>query len=204
MNLSDVFSLTLEHLYLVIVGTLVGGGVGFVLAIWVRRRPRWAATFIGLAEVIQTLPGIALLAFLLLAFGLGNPPVIVALGLYSILPVLANTYEGLQNVDPVYLGIGKGMGMTPGQIFRQIELPIAFPVILAGLRVALVTSIGVATIGVFVGGGGLGVLIYRGLQTIDTQTMLSGAIPAALLAIVIEVGLSLWERQLVKATASKR
>jgi osmoprotectant transport system permease protein len=204
MNLSDLALPTLEHLYLVFVGTIVGGGIGFLLAIWVRRRPRWAATLIGLAEVIQTLPGIALLAFLLLAFGLGDPPVIVALSLYAILPVLSNTYEGLDGVDPVYLAIGKGMGLTPGQIFRQIELPLAFPVILAGVRVALVTSIGIATIGVFVGGGGLGVLIYRGLETIDTQTMLEGAIPAALLAIVIEVGLSLWERRLVKATASQR
>ena len=201
MNLSDVGSLTYQHLYLVIIGTLIGGGLGFVLAIWVRQHPGWAAGLIGLAEVIQTLPGIALLAFLLLLFGLGNTPVIVALALYAILPVLANTYEGLQGVDPVYLAIGKGMGMTSGQIFRQIELPLAFPVILAGVRVALVTSIGIATIGVFVGGGGLGVLIYRGLQTIDTQTMLAGAIPAALLAIVLEVGLSLWERRLARATA---
>jgi osmoprotectant transport system permease protein len=203
MNLSDVGPLTFQHLYLVIIGTFIGGGIGFLLAIWARRRPGWATVFIGLAEVIQTLPGIALLAFLLLAFGLGNGPVIVALALYAILPVLANTYEGLQSVDPVYLAIGKGMGMTPGQIFRQIELPLAFPVILAGLRVALVTSIGIATIGVFVGGGGLGVLIYRGLQTIDTQTMLAGAIPAALLAIVLEVGLSLWERRVARATASR-
>ncbi|HET8851974.1 MAG TPA: ABC transporter permease [Ktedonobacteraceae bacterium] len=203
MNLSDVGLLTLEHLELVIVGTFFGGLAGFLLAIWVRRRPRWAASLLGLAEVIQTIPGIALLAFLLLALGLGNPPVYVALALYSILPVLSNTYEGLQGVDPVYLAIGKGMGMTPGQIFRQIELPLAFPVILAGLRVALVTSIGLATIGVFVGGGGLGVLIYRGLQTIDFQTMLAGAIPAGLLAILLEVGLSLLERRLAKATASK-
>jgi len=204
MNLSDVGSLTFQHLYLVIIGTFVGGGVGFLSAVWMRRRPAWASALIGLAEVIQTLPGIALLAFLLLAFGLGNTPVVVALALYAILPVLANTYEGLQGVDPVYLAIGKGMGMTPGQIFRQIELPLAFPVILAGMRVALVTSIGVATIGVFVGGGGLGVLIYRGLQTIDTQTMLAGAIPAGLLAITLEVGLSLWERGLARATAAKR
>ena len=203
MNLSDIGPLTLEHLELVIAGTFFGGLVGFLLAIWVRRRPGLAALFMGLAEVIQTLPGIALLAFLLLAFGLGDLTVVWALSLYAILPVLSNTYEGLQGVDPVYLAIGKGMGMTPGQIFRQIELPLAFPVILAGLRVALVTSIGIATIGVFVGGGGLGVLIYRGLQTIDIQTMLAGAIPAALLAIVLEVGLSLWERRLARAAASK-
>jgi len=200
MNLSDIGPLTFQHLYLVIIGTLIGGSVGFLLAILVRRSPGLAALLIGLAEVIQTLPGIALLAFLLLAFGLGDAPVIVALSLYAILPVLSNTYEGLQGVDPVYLAIGKGMGMTPGQIFLQIELPLAFPVILAGLRVALVTSIGIATIGVFVGGGGLGVLIFRGLQTIDFQIMLGGAIPAALLAIVLEVGLSLWERGLARAT----
>lgn len=201
MNLSDIGALTYQHIFLVVIGTLIGGGLGFLLAIWVRRRPRWAAGLVGLAEIIQTLPGIALLAFLLLAFGLGNGPVIVALALYAILPVLANTYEGLQSVDPAYLAIGKGVGMTTEQIFRQIELPLAFPVILAGVRVALVTSIGIATIGVFVGGGGLGIPIYQGLQTIDVPTMLSGAIPAALLAIVLEVGISLWERRLAKATS---
>ncbi|BCL83252.1 amino acid ABC transporter permease [Ktedonobacteria bacterium brp13] len=196
ISLSNVSELAFQQLYLSVIGTLVGGIVGFALAVWVRRRPRWASVLIGLAEVIQTIPGIALLAFLLLAFGLGDTTLIVGLGLYAILPILQNTYEGLVSVDPVYLGIGTGMGMTPGEIFRQIELPLAFPFILAGLRIALVTSIGVATIGVFVGSGGLGTLIYRGLQLIDIQVILAGAIPAGLLAILLEVGLSLLERKL--------
>jgi osmoprotectant transport system permease protein len=196
ISLSNVSELAFQQLYLSVFGTLVGGIVGFILAIWVRRRPRWASVLIGLAEVIQTIPGIALLAFLLLAFGLGDTTLIVGLGLYAILPILQNTYEGLVSVDPVYLGIGTGMGMTSGEIFRQIELPLALPFILAGLRIALVTSIGVATIGVFVGSGGLGTLIYRGLQLIDIQVILAGAIPAGLLAILLEVVLSLLERKL--------
>lgn len=203
LGLPYMAQLTFQHLYLSFLGTLAGGLVGFLLATWVRRRPRWASVFIGLAEVIQTIPGIALLAFLLLAFGLGDTTLIVGLALYSILPVLQNTYEGLVGVDPVYLDIGKGMGMTPGEIFRQIELPLAFPVILAGLRVALVTAIGIATIGVFIGSGGLGVVIYRGLQTIDMPAIVTGAIPAALLAVLLEVGLSLVERRLSKTTSQR-
>ncbi|MBO0784264.1 MAG: ABC transporter permease, partial [Ktedonobacteraceae bacterium] len=169
----------------------------------VRRQPGLASVLIGLAEIIQTIPGIALLAFLLLAFGLGNTTLVIGLALYAILPVLQNTYEGLAAVDPVYLDIGKGMGMTPGEIFRQIELPLAFPVILAGLRVSLVTSIGIATIGVFVGADGLGTVIYRGLQIIDMQTMLAGAIPAALLAVLLEVALSLATRKAAKTTLQR-
>lgn len=201
---SEIGQLTFQHIYLVIIGTLLGGLVGFVLAIWVRRLPRLAAFFVALAEIIQTVPSLALLVLLLLAFGLGDTTVIVALALYAILPVLANTYEGLQGVDPIYLAIGKGMGMTEGQILRQIELPLAFPVILAGIRVALVTSIGIATIGVLIGGDGLGVKIYQGLQRHNNPTILQGAIPAALLAIVLEVGISLWERSIMRATAAKR
>lgn len=203
ISLPNISLLTLQHLYLSVIGTLVGGFVGFLLAVWIRNRPQWAPILIGIAEIIQTIPGIALLAFLLLAFGLGDTTLVVGLGLYAILPVLQNTYEGLVNVDPVYPGIGKGMGMTPRQIFFQIELPLAFPLILAGIRVSLVTAIGVATIGVFIGADGLGVLIYRGLQILDIPTMLAGAIPAALLAILVEVILTLLERRLSK-TASVR
>lgn len=202
-SLPYVSMLALQHLYLSVVGTLIGAAIGFLLAVYVRKRPRLASALIGIAEVIQTIPGIALLAFLLLAFGLGNGTLIVGLALYAILPVMQNTYEGLEGVDPVYMGIGNGMGMTRGQIFRQIELPLAFPVILTGLRVALVTSIGVATIGVFVGADGLGSLIYRGLQLIDTQVMLAGAIPAGLLAILIEVILTLLERRLSRAASAR-
>lgn len=203
VNISNVIALTFQHLYLSVIGTLLGAIVGFVLAIWARRWRRLAATLVGLAEVIQTIPGIALLAFLLLAFGLGNTTLIAGIALYAILPILQNTYEGLEGIDHAYREIGKGMGMTPGEIFLQIEIPLAFPVILAGLRVALVTSIGFATIGVFVGSGGLGELIYRGLQTIDVPTMLAGAIPAGLLAILLEVILSLLERRLSKVTAAR-
>ncbi len=202
-SLPYVSMLTFQHLYLSVVGTLIGAAIGFALAVWARRRPRLANALIGIAEVIQTIPGIALLAFLLLAFGLGNGTLVVGLALYAILPVMQNTYEGLEGVDPVYMGIGKGMGMTRGQIFRQVELPLAFPVILTGLRVALVTSIGVATIGVFVGADGLGLLIYRGLQLIDTQVILAGAIPAGLLAILIEVILTLLERRLSRAASAR-
>jgi osmoprotectant transport system permease protein len=203
LTLTNISILTIQHLYLSIVGALVGGAAGFVLAVRLRSYPRWIALAIGLAEIIQTIPGIALLAFLLLAFGLGDTTLVIGLGLYAILPVLQNTYEGLENVDPVYLGIGKGMGMTNGQIFRQIQIPLAFPLILAGLRTALVTSIGVTTIGVFIGADGLGTLIFQGLQQIYFQAMLAGAIPAGVLAILVEVVLTVLERRLSKAVSQQ-
>lgn len=203
LSLTNIALLTFQHLYLSILGVLVGGAVGFVLAVWLRPHARWIALAVGLAEIIQTIPGLALLAFLLLAFGLGDTTLVIGLGLYAILPVLQNTYEGLENVDPVYLGIGKGMGMTSGQIFRQIEIPLAFPLILAGLRTALVTSIGVTTIGVFINADGLGTLIYTGLRQNYTQAILAGGIPAALLAVLVEVVLILLERRLSNAVSQR-
>ena len=204
LNLTNIALLTFQHLYLSIIGTIVGGAVGFGLAVWLRSHTRWIALAIGLAEVIQTIPGIALLAFLLLAFGLGDTTLVIGLALYAILPVLQNTYEGLENVDPVYLGIGKGMGMTRGQIFRQIEVPLAFPLILAGLRNALIISIGVTTIGVFIGADGLGTFIYTGIQQYPYfQALLAGGIRAALLAILVEVVLTVLERRLSKNVAQR-
>ncbi|MCL6547368.1 MAG: ABC transporter permease [Alicyclobacillus sp.] len=193
-----ILSAAWQHLYLSILGTLLGGALGFVVAVLSRRRPRVVTVFMSLAEIIQTFPSIALLAILLLVFGLGNPTLIVALGLYGIMPVLQNTYEGIRSVDPMLLDIATGMGMTKGQILRRVELPIALPFILAGFRVSLVTAIGIATIGVFVGAGGLGLLIYRGLQMIDNTIMLEGAIPAALLAILVELLGGYAERRLAK------
>lgn len=195
-----IASLTLQHLYLSLLGTALGALVGIGGGTATRNWRRLTSWFLGLSEVIQTVPSIALLAILLLLFGLGNTTVVIALALYAIMPTLQNTYEGFRSVDPIYLEIGEAMGMTALQVFRAVELPLALPVILAGLRIALVTSIGIATIGVFVGGGGLGVLIYRGLQLIDTRLILEGAIPAALLAIVVEVLFGWVERWLRQNT----
>lgn len=195
---TDVLSAAWVHLYLSLIGTLAGGSVGFVIAILTRKRPRIATFFLSIAEIIQTFPSIALLAMLLLVFGLGNTTLVVALALYGIMPVLQNTYEGLNAVDPMLIEISKGMGMTKQQTLRRIELPLAFPLILTGFRVSLVTSIGVATIGVFIGAGGLGLFIFRGLQMLDNNIMLKGAIPAALLAILVEVLVGLMERRLAK------
>jgi len=195
---SDILSATWVHLYLSIIGSVIGGAVGLGLAIATRKRPRLATFLLGIAEIIQTFPSIALLAILLLVFGLGNTTLVVALALYGIMPVLQNTYEGLRSIDPILLDIGKGMGMKKGQIFRRIEFPLAIPVIVAGFRVSLVTSIGIATIGVFIGAGGLGVIIFRGLQLIDNTILLEGAIPAALLAIAVEFIIGALERRLAK------
>ncbi len=198
VTFSDILSASFVHLYLSLIGTFAGGLIGFIVAVLGRNHARILTVFLTIAELIQTFPSIAMLALLLLVFGLGNNTLIVALALYGIMPVLQNTYEGLSAVDPMLIDVGRGMGMTKRQVLRRVELPLTFPMILAGFRVSLVTSIGIATIGVFVGSGGLGLFIYRGLQMLDNQIMLEGAVPAAILAILVELLIGLLERRLAK------
>ena len=199
---TEIFSRTLEHLWLVAaamsIAVLIGLPLGIVL---VRRRTlrRWV---LGTANVIQTIPSLALFGFLIpvpLLGGIGASTAIVALALYALLPILRNTYTGIAGVDPSVLEAARAMGMTPRQILWQIELPLAMGVILAGVRVATVLCIGVATIAAAVGAGGLGVFIFRGVAMVNNSVILAGAIPAALLAIAADLLLGAVERKLTPA-----
>jgi osmoprotectant transport system permease protein len=154
---------------------------------------------LGLANVVQTVPSLALFGFLIpvpFLGGIGDTTAIVALTLYALLPILRNTYEGLAGVDPAVVEAARAMGMTDRQMLWQVELPLSLPVILAGVRVATVISIGVATIAAAIGAGGLGVFIFRGVAMVSNAVILAGAIPAALLAIAADVIFSLIERRL--------
>ena len=202
MNPSEILALTGEHLELVAIAILVAAGIGLPAAVALTRRPsarRWA---LGFANIAQTIPSLALFGFLLplpLIGGIGKRTAIVALCLYALLPILRNTLTGILGVDGGVRESALAMGMTGRQILWQVELPLAMPSIVAGLRIATVTTIGTATIAAAIGGGGLGVFIFRGLAMFDKVQVLAGAVPAALMALAADEGLEWIERRLSPA-----
>ncbi len=187
-------ALTARHLYLTGVAVLAACAIGIPLGIAASRRPRLAALALGSAGVLQTIPSIALLAFMLPLFGVGTTPAIAALFLYGLLPILRNTVAGLRSVDRQLIEVGVGLGMRRRQILRYVELPLAGRVILAGVRTSTVINIGTATLAAFIGAGGLGDPIVTGLTVTDTNLILSGALPAAALAVVADLALAGVER----------
>jgi osmoprotectant transport system permease protein len=186
--------LTLRHLFLT--GTAIAAAclLGIPLGIGASRRPRLAAAALTTSGILQTIPSIALLAFMLPVFGIGPVPAVVALFLYGLLPILRNTVAGLQGISPQLIEVGHGLGMKPLQLLWRVELPLAVPVILAGIRTATVINIGTATLAAFIGAGGLGDPIVTGLTVTDTNLILCGALPAAALAVVVDAALGRFER----------
>jgi osmoprotectant transport system permease protein len=183
---------------LVAVSTLLAAAIGIPLGIILTRRPRLARPVLAIAGIVQTIPSLALFGFLLpmpLIGGIGARTAIVALLVYAMLPVLRNTYAGILSVDPSISEAATGLGMTARQRLWWVELPLALPVVLAGVRIATVVSIGLATIAAAIGAGGLGVLIYRGIAIVDNRQILAGAVPAALLALAADGLLGLLERR---------
>ena len=186
--------LTGWHLVLTGCAEVLACLVAIPLGIAVSRKPRLAATALGAAGVMQTIPSIALLAFMLPLFGIGATTAIAALFLYGLLPILRNTVTGLRGVDAQVAEVARGLGMTPGQLLRQVELPLATPVIVAGVRTSTVINIGTATLAAFIGAGGLGEPIVTGLTVTDMNLILSGALPAAVLAVCVDACLAGVER----------
>jgi osmoprotectant transport system permease protein len=196
---AEILALTGEHVLLVLASTLLAVAIGVPLGVALTRRPRLARPVLGFANVVQTIPSLALFGFLIplpLIGGIGARTAITALVVYALLPVLRNTHAGILSVDPAVKEAATGIGMTPGQRLRSVELPLALPVVLAGVRIATVVSIGLATIAAAIGAGGLGVLIYRGVAIVDHRLILAGAVPAALLALAADWGLGFVERRL--------
>lgn len=196
--LSEVVSLTGEHIFIVAVSCGVAVVIGVGLGIAGTRRPGVRRVSVAVASVLQTIPSLALFGFLLpvpLIGGIGQHTAMLALVLYSVLPVLRNTIVGIQSVDAPVREAAVAMGMTDGQLLRLVELPLAAPTILAGIRIALVTNIGTAVIAAVIGGGGLGVLIFRGVASVNTMEILAGAIPAAVLALVADWCMTALERR---------
>ncbi|MGB9334083.1 MAG: ABC transporter permease [Candidatus Acidiferrales bacterium] len=197
-NRIEIFSATLEHLALVGAAMLIAVLVGVPAGILVTRRKWLEKPILGIANVAETIPSLALLGFLLPVPWLGDRAerlAIAALALYALLPIIRNTATGIEGVDPSVREAARAMGMTDRQILTKVELPLAFSYLLAGIRVAAVLTIGIATVAAAVGAGGLGEFIFRGLAMVNNQLILAGAIPAALLALAADFLLGLLERR---------
>ncbi len=206
-HLTEFTTLLGQHVLLVGASTLVAILTGVPLGILAARRPRLGAPIVWLANVVQTIPSLAMFGFLLpLPFigGLGARVAIFVLILYALLPIVRTTTAGLRSVDRVLVEAGTAMGMTPGQLLRQVELPLALPSIVAGIRVAAVIGVGTATIAAAVGAGGLGEYIFRGLSMVDSTVILAGAVPSAVLALAIDGLLTLVERGLKNSGTATR
>lgn len=185
----------LEHIYLSFVAVAVGVAIALPTGILIARYRKYAEPIIGVTAVFQTIPSLALFGFLVPILGIGSPTALIALIIYALLPILRNTYTGITGVDSSIIEAGRGMGMTRTQILRQIELPLALPFIMAGIRTATVLTVGIATLATFVGAGGLGDIIYRGLQSYNNSLVLAGALPVALLAIGFDLVLKWIEKR---------
>ena len=195
----ELATLVAEHILLVAVSTTIAVAIGVPLAVFATRRPRLASPLVAIASVVQTIPSLAMFGFLLpvpLLGGIGARAALVVLVLYGLLPIVRSTIVGITGIDPSIRAAGVAMGMQPREILRQIELPLAMPAIVAGIRVAAVVGVGSATIAAAIGAGGLGQYIYRGLSMVDSSVILAGAIPAALLALVVDGSLLWVERRL--------
>lgn len=185
-NKSQIFSLFFQHIGLTLLAVVIAVIIGVPTGILIKRSEKVARPVLMLANVIQAVPSLALLGFLIPLIGIGSPPAIIMVVLYSLLPIIKNTYTGISNISPDVIESAQGMGLTNKQILRIIKLPLAMPIIMAGVRIAAVTAVGLMTIAAFIGAGGLGYLVFSGIQTVDNNLILCGAIPAAILALIID------------------
>ena len=185
-NYSQIFSLLGQHLYLTVFSVFMAIVIGVPLGILISKSEKLSKPIIGVTNVIQAVPSLALLGFLIPFIGIGSTPAIVMVVLYSLLPIVKNTYTGLTNIDSDILEAAKGIGLTSSQTMKKVQLPLAFPVIMAGIRISAVTAVGLMTIAAFIGAGGLGYLVFSGISTVDNNMILAGAIPACILALLID------------------
>ncbi|MGM9902702.1 glycine betaine/carnitine/choline ABC transporter permease [Enterococcus sp. 10A9_DIV0425] len=193
---SEILAKSLEHLYISAIALVLGITIAVPLGILLTRFPKIAAMIIGLTSALQTVPSLALLALMIPLFGVGKTPAIIALFIYSLLPILRNTYIGMKNVDWNYRDVAKGMGMTNLQSIFLVEFPIAMPTIMAGIRLAAVYVIAWATLASYIGAGGLGDLIFSGLNNYQPDLIIAGTVPVTILALLADFLLGILEDRL--------
>jgi len=194
----NIFPMIIEHMYIVLIAVVISVAIGITLGVvsyWVAYLDK---IILWITEVIQTIPSLALLAMLMIVFGLGNTTIIVGLILYALMPIVRNTYIGLTDVSPHIIDAARGMGMNKLQRLIKVELPLSFPIIFTGIKIATVNSLSIAVMGVLIGAGGLGYPIYRGIQTINIERILSGAIPVVMMALIFDYIMSKIEHKLIK------
>ena len=196
-----------EHLVLVVSSVALALLIALPLGLAIQAHPRWRRLVLGLANAVQTIPSLAIFGLLLtvpLLGGIGSTPAVVALTLYALLPLLRGLLTGLQQVPPGLKQAGQALGLSGGQVLRYVELPLALPSLMAGLRVAAVIAVGVATIGAAIGAGGLGVFIFRGIATVNNTLLLAGALPAAAIALAADACLGALETHLTRGSRQPR
>ncbi|MDY0222320.1 MAG: ABC transporter permease [Desulfobacterium sp.] len=198
-NFNEVLYLSWEHIWIVGIALLIATPIGVTLGVLITRHEEFASRVLNGANILMTIPSIALFGLMLpvlaiFNMGLGKIPAVIALVLYSQLPIIRNTYTAIKNVPPALVDAGKGMGMSKWRLLRELEIPLATPVIIAGLRTAAVMNIGVAAIATYIGAGGLGVFIQQGIARVYPEMVLSGAILVSILAIIVDGGMALLER----------
>jgi len=198
-NIGLIAKLTLQHIEITLIAVSISTVIGVAIGIYITRHRRAAATVIGVAGVLYTIPSLALFGILIPFIGIGLKPTLIALILYSQLALVRNTFVGIVHIDPSIREAGKGMGMSNWQFLRMVELPVALPVIMAGVRTAAVMNIGTATIAAYIGAGGLGWLIFRGIASVNSEQIIAGAVPVILLAVGVDYLFILLERALTPA-----
>lgn len=195
--MSTLLPLIIEHMFIVAIATVISVVLGIALGVaayWLRYLD---SVILWAAETVQTIPSLALLAMLMIVFGLGNVTLIVGLTLYALLPIVRNTHTGLSSVPPHLKDAARGMGMSKVQRLLKVELPLAFPMIFSGIKIAVVNSLSIAVMGVLIGAGGLGYPIYRGIQTRNFEKILTGAVPVVLMALLFDFFMTRIEQRLV-------
>jgi osmoprotectant transport system permease protein len=195
-NSSLILKLTFQHVTITAIAVSISTLIGVAIGIWITRHKKAAGPVIGIAGILYTIPSLALFGMLIPFIGIGIKPALIALILYSQLAMIRNTYVGIIHIDSAIREAGKGMGMSGWQFLRMVELPMALPVIMAGIRTAAVMNIGTATIAAYIGAGGLGWLIFRGIASVNTEQIIAGAVPVTLLAIGVDYLFVLLERVL--------
>lgn len=197
-NSSQIISLLLEHIELTILSVVLSILIGIPVGILISYIKKLGKPILGLTNVIQAVPSMALLGFMIPLLGIGEKPAIVMVILYSLLPIIKNTYTGIKNINEQTLEAATGIGLTKWQILTKVQIPLAFPVIMAGIRISAVSAVGLMTLAAFVGAGGLGYLVYAGIRTVNNSQILAGAIPACLLALLIDYVMSIIENLSIK------
>ena len=198
-NIGLILKLTVDHIEITLIAVSISTVIGVAIGIFITRHQRAAAAVIGVAGVLYTIPSLALFGMLIPFIGIGLKPTLIALILYSQLALVRNTFVGIVHIDPSIREAGKGMGMSNWQFLRMVELPVALPVIMAGIRTAAVMNIGTATIAAYIGAGGLGWLIFRGIASVNSDQIIAGAVPVILLAVAVDYLFILLERALTPA-----
>jgi osmoprotectant transport system permease protein len=202
---SEILQLSAEHVFLVFVAISIAIAIGVPVGILMTRRPRIGKPILAFANIVQTIPSLALFGFLIpipYIGGIGTRTAVIALLLYSLLPIIRNTFTGISGIEPAVREAARGMGMTDSQILWQVEIPLSLGVMFAGIRVATVIAVGVATIAAAIGAGGLGMFIFRGTSMLDYRVILAGAIPAALIALAADFGMSTLEEHFMRERRS--